>query len=155
MATTLKPNLVFVFTDQWRAQATGYAGDPNVRTPHLDRLADEGVHCTHAVSGWPVCSPARASLITGQYPLTHGVFVNDVCLSDRAVSLAQAFGRAGYATAYIGKWHLDGHGRSNFIPRERRQVAPPRARPGLSTRSRPRGVLLGSCGTPMIRSQAA
>jgi arylsulfatase A-like enzyme len=69
----------------------------------------------------PVCAPYRASLLTGQYPLTHGVFVNDVCLGDRAVSLAQACSAAGYDTAYIGKWHLDGHGRSSFIPRERRQ----------------------------------
>lgn len=115
------PNLVFVFADQWRAQATGYSGDPNVRTPHLDRLASESVNCVNAVSGCPVCSPYRASLLTGRYPLTHGVFLNDVCLNTEAVSFAQALNAAGYQTAYIGKWHLDGHGRSNFIPPERRQ----------------------------------
>ena len=59
--------------------------------------------------------------MTGQYPLTHGVFLNDVCLGTGAVSLAQAFAAGGYDTGYIGKWHLDGHGRSSFIPRERRQ----------------------------------
>ncbi|MBT7860937.1 MAG: sulfatase [Gemmatimonadetes bacterium] len=116
-----RPNVVLVFGDQWRAQATGYAGDPNVHTPHLDRLASQSVNMTHAVSGCPVCSPARACLLTGQYPLTHGVFVNDVPLSDRATSLAQAFGSGGYDTAYIGKWHVDGQGRSNPIPPERRQ----------------------------------
>ena len=116
-----KPNLVFVLADQWRAQAAGYAGDPNARTPNLDRLARESVHFTNAVSCCPVCSPFRACLMTGRYPLTHGVFMNDVCLSTDAVSLAQAFAGAGYGTAYIGKWHLDGHGRSAFIPRERRQ----------------------------------
>jgi len=116
-----RPNLVFVFADQMRAQATGYAGDPNVQTPNLDRLARESVNFTHTVSGCPVCSPYRASLLTGQYPLTHGVFLNDLCLRDEAVSIAEALGEAGYDTAYIGKWHLDGHGRSNFIPRERRQ----------------------------------
>jgi arylsulfatase A-like enzyme len=116
-----KPNVVFVFGDQWRAQATGYAGNPNVKTPHLDALARESVNLTTAISGCPVCSPYRASLLTGQYPLTHGVFLNDVCLSRDAVSLADAFGSAGYRTAYIGKWHLDGHGRSNFTPPERRQ----------------------------------
>jgi len=116
-----KPNLLFVFADQWRAQATGYAGDPNVRTPNLDRLSEESLNFTTAVSGCPVCSPARASLITGRYPLTHGIFLNDLYLNRDAVSIADAYNRAGYETAYIGKWHLDGHGRSSFIPRERRQ----------------------------------
>lgn len=117
-----RPNVILVFGDQWRAQATGYGGgNSKVRTPHLDRLAEESIHFTHAVSGCPVCSPARASLMTGQYPVTHGVFVNDVCLSERAMSLGQAFGEAGYDTAYIGKWHIDGHGRANFIPPGRRQ----------------------------------
>ena len=115
-----KPNVVFVFADQWRAQATGFAGDPNVHTPVLDKLAQASVRLTTAVSNCPVCCPYRASLLTGQYPLTHGVFLNDVCLSDKAVSSAQAFKGAGYQTGYIGKWHLDGHGRSSFIPRERR-----------------------------------
>ncbi len=68
-----------------------------------------------------MCSPFRASLITGQYPLTHGVFLNDVLLNDGAVSIAQAYHRAGYDTGYIGKWHLDGNHRSAFIPRHRRQ----------------------------------
>jgi arylsulfatase A-like enzyme len=115
------PSVVFVFADQLRAQAVGYAGDPNARTPHLDALAAESVNFVNAVAGCPVCSPYRASLMTGQYPLTHGVFVNDVYLQPRAASIAQAFAAAGYATAYIGKWHLDGHGRSNYIPPERRQ----------------------------------
>jgi arylsulfatase A-like enzyme len=116
-----KPNVVFVFADQWRAQATGYAGDTNVRTPVLDKLAAESVNLATAVSTCPVCSPYRACLLTGRYPLTHGIFLNDLCLNTEAVSLAQAFKGAGYATGYIGKWHLDGHGRSSFIPRERRQ----------------------------------
>jgi arylsulfatase A-like enzyme len=115
------PNIVFVFADQLRAQATGFGGDPNVQTPHLDRLAAQSLHFATAVSGCPVCSPARASLLTGQYPDRHGVFVNDVCLNDKAATLSQVCRQAGYETAYIGKWHLDGHGRSNCIPPERRQ----------------------------------
>jgi len=116
-----KPNVIFVFTDQLRYQATGFGGDPNVRTPHLDRLASMSLNFTTAVSGCPVCSPARASLLTGQYADKHGVFVNDVCLSSDAISIAEAFKEANYDTAYIGKWHVDGHGRSNYIPPERRQ----------------------------------
>jgi arylsulfatase A-like enzyme len=115
-----QPNLIFVFADQLRYQATGFGGDPNVRTPCLDALANQSLCFTSAISGCPVCCPARASLLTGQYPHEHGVFMNDVCLGGDAVSLAEAFASAGYDTAYIGKWHLDGHGRKNYIPPERR-----------------------------------
>ena len=65
-----KPNVVFLLADQWRAQAVGYAGDPNARTPQLDRLATQGVVLTTATSTCPVCSPYRACLITGRYPTT-------------------------------------------------------------------------------------
>jgi arylsulfatase A-like enzyme len=67
-----KPNVVYVLTDQWRAQATGYAGDPNVKTPSLDTLASRSVNFENAVSVCPVCAPHRASLMTGRYPLTTG-----------------------------------------------------------------------------------
>lgn len=116
-----RPNVVFVFADQWRAQATGYAGDPNAKTPRLDALSRESLNFTLAVSGCPVCSPYRGSLITGQYPLTNGIFVNDVPLNPDVASLGKVFAAAGYDTAYIGKWHLDGHGRTAYIPPERRQ----------------------------------
>jgi arylsulfatase A-like enzyme len=107
--------------DQWRAQATGYMGNPDVQTPHLDALAGRSVNFELAISGCPVCSPARASYLTGQYPLTHGVFVNDVPLAHNSQSLAWTFRRAGYRTACVGKWHVDGQGRSAYIPPERRQ----------------------------------
>ncbi len=116
-----RPNIVYVFADQWRGQAVGYAGDENALTPHIDALAAQSVRFRHAVSGCPVCTPYRASLITGQYWLTHGVFMNDVCLNPEAASIAKAAASVGYDTGYIGKWHLDGHGRSNFTPPERRQ----------------------------------
>jgi len=119
--TRRKPNLVFLLADQWRAQDTGYAGNTDVTTPNIDALARQSINLTNAVSGCPVCCPYRASLMTGRYPLTHGVFVNDVSLSNKAVSIAQAYDNAGYETGYIGKWHLDGRGRSNFTPKERRQ----------------------------------
>lgn len=115
-----RPNVVFVFADQWRAQATGYAGDPNVITPHLDTLARESLNFTQAVSGCPVCAPYRASLMTGQYATTHGVFLNDVGLRTDGVKLAEAFAAAGYDTANIGKWHLNGEGRAAPIPPARR-----------------------------------
>ncbi len=116
-----KPNILFIIADQWRAQAFGFAGDPNVKTPHFDRFERESVNFTQAVSGQPVCTPARASLLTGQRPLTHGLFINDVQLRPEAITLAEVLSAEGYATGAIGKWHVDGQGRSNFIPRERRQ----------------------------------
>ncbi len=115
------PNLMYIFADQMRAQATGYAGDPNVSTPYLDHLAGESMNCTTAVSTCPICTPYRACLLTGQYPLTHGLFMNDLCLPDNGQSFGQVLQRSGYDTAWIGKWHLDGHGRSGYIPPERRQ----------------------------------
>jgi arylsulfatase A-like enzyme len=116
-----RPNVLFLMADQWRAMATGYAGDPNVKTPHLDRLAAASVQFVNTVSGLPVCSPCRASLLTGQRPLTHGVFLNDVPLDPRATTVGKVFKQNGYDTGFIGKWHVDGHGRAQFIPPERRQ----------------------------------
>jgi arylsulfatase A-like enzyme len=115
------PNVVFILADEWRAQATAYSGDPNVKTPHLDKLAGKSVNFTNTISCCPVSGPYRASLLTGQYPLTNGFFVNDVELNPEANSMAKIYKTAGYETAYIGKWHLDGYGRNSFIPAERRQ----------------------------------
>ena len=116
-----RPNVLVIVADQWRFEAFGYAGNPDVKTPHLDALAKQSVHCVNAISGVPVCSPMRASFLTGQRPLTHGVFLNDVPLNPQAETLSKVFARAGYDTGFIGKWHLNGDGRSAFIPRERRQ----------------------------------
>lgn len=116
-----RPNILFVIADQWRAQAFGFAGDPNVRTPNLDALQGESINFVNAISSMPVCCPARASFMTGQRALTHGVFMNDVPLNPGATTIAKVLDRANYDTGYIGKWHLNGDGRSAFIPRERRQ----------------------------------
>ena len=116
-----QPNVIFVFGDQWRAEALGYAGNSQVKTPALDKFASEAVVFTNAVSTFPVCTPYRASLMTGQYPLTHRVIYNDKPLETDAISIADVYKEAGYHTAYIGKWHIDGNERSAFIPKERRQ----------------------------------
>jgi len=120
-AAQKKPNILIIVADQWRAQACGFSGDPNVHTPNLDSLARCSANVTNAISGCPVCSPFRASFLTGQRPLTHGVFVNDVPLNTNDITIAKVLKNAGYDTACIGKWHVDGHGRTSFIPRERRQ----------------------------------
>ena len=115
-----RPNIVYVMADQWRAQATGYAGDPNVKTPNLDRLATQGINMVNAVSGCPLCTPYRGTLFTGQHPLTTGLFINDVALNPKGATIGETFRSAGYATAYIGKWHVNGGGREAYIPPERR-----------------------------------
>ncbi|HEX2949617.1 MAG TPA: sulfatase [Armatimonadota bacterium] len=115
-----QPNVLFVFGDQWRAQAFGYRGDPNVQTPNVDAFSTESVSLVNTVSNVPLCCPWRASLLTGQYPLTHGIIVNDQSICSQPVSMADAFNAAGYHTGYIGKWHIDGHGRFAYIPQERR-----------------------------------
>lgn len=120
-AESRKPNIVYVFSDQWRASDHGYAGNSDVITPNLDRLAAQSVNFTHAVSGIPVCCPHRASLITGKYPLTHGLYLNDLSLSPGHRSVAHCLNDVGYTTGWIGKWHIDGQGRSEFTPPERRQ----------------------------------
>lgn len=124
-----KPNVVFVLTDQWRAQDLGFAGNKQVKTPALDRLSKEAVVFTNAVSNIPVCAPARASLMTGKYPLSHGVFYNDKPLKSEEYCLAEVYKENGYATGYIGKWHINGHppgmsnreGRQLPVPADRRQ----------------------------------
>jgi len=117
----MKSNVIFVFSDQHRAEATGYNNNPDVITPNLDKLFENSVNFSKTYSNNPVCCPYRATLMTGQRSLTHGVFVNDVCLGNSGVFIADAFKDAGYDTAYVGKWHIDGHGRSNYIPPERRR----------------------------------
>ena len=101
------------------------AGDPNAVTPHLDRLAAEGVRFTRAHSVFPLCCPARGTLLTGRYP--HDcVNGHEVRLPPEMPTIAHAFGDAGRHTAWFGKWHLDGFherdGRAAFhhVPRERR-----------------------------------
>ncbi len=116
-----RPNIVFVLTDQWRASAFGFAGDPNVKTPHLDKLAAQSVRFMNAASVCPVCTPYRAALLTGRFPTSTGMFFNDLYLPAEELCMAEIFKAAGYDTAYIGKWHLDGHGRGSYIPAERRQ----------------------------------
>ncbi|WP_299430189.1 sulfatase [uncultured Maribacter sp.] len=116
-----KPNIVYILTDQWRSSALGYAGDVNVKTPNLDEFSKESVNFTNAVSVMPVCTPHRAALMTGRYPTSTGMILNDLYLPSNELCMAEIFKSEGYNTAYWGKWHLDGHGRENYTPKERRQ----------------------------------
>lgn len=117
-----RPNLLFVFADQMRAQDCGFMGNRQIRTPNMDRMAAEGVVFENAVSTCPVCTPYRASLLTGRYPLTCRTAMNDVRMPVEELTIAEVLRDAGYQTGYIGKWHLDGPYRGGFTPPgERRQ----------------------------------
>jgi len=103
-----KPNVVFVFADQLRSQALGCYGDKQALTPNIDKLATEGARFTNAISTWPVCSPFRAMLLTGRYPMSNGVVYNDLPIWDGQTCIADVLKTQGYETGYIGKWHLNG-----------------------------------------------
>lgn len=105
-----RPNLLYVFADELRAQALGYMGLEPVRTPRLDAFERECANLTQAVSNYPVCVPYRTILMSGRYPFGNGVYVN--CFWDgrqmpeSLVWWSDVLRRNGYATAYLGKWHI-------------------------------------------------
>ena len=103
------PNVVFIMTDQQSAEALSCRmGDRYLKTPALDRLAARGTYFTRAYSPNPLCMPARASIFTGRYPHETGVTDNTKTTLDprEFVVMGTHFRRAGYQTAYFGKWHL-------------------------------------------------
>jgi arylsulfatase A-like enzyme len=103
-----RPNLLVIHCDEMRGMALGCAGNPNLQTPNLDRLAREGVRCTRAYTPDPVCSPARSSMLTGFLPHNTGVTRNNLHLREDRPTLAEETRAAGYATGHIGKWHVHG-----------------------------------------------
>jgi arylsulfatase A-like enzyme len=110
------PNVLFILADQWRAQTLPSAGDPDLRAPNLARLAEIGVTFSRAYTTNPVCSPARASIMTGRFPHSCKMPRNNLLLPLEERCLAEQYRRAGYATGYIGKWHLDGAEIPGFVP---------------------------------------
>lgn len=107
-----KPNILYIFADQLRRQAVGYANEDPVKTPKIDEFSREGVVFNQAVTVSPLCSPHRASLLTGKYPISTGVYTNckigaDIMLGADEISVGDVLKEGGYRTGYIGKWHLD------------------------------------------------
>jgi arylsulfatase A-like enzyme len=100
-------NILFITTDQQRYDSLGCNGGRVARTPVVDRLAAEGVNYRRAMNQNVVCMPARASMLTGQYVRTHGVFANGVPLPDDAPSIASHLYDHGYRTALLGKAHFE------------------------------------------------
>lgn len=107
-AGSKRPNVLWLFSDQHRSDAMSCAGDSNIETPHLDRLAGEGTRFTNAYSTCPLCSPFRATLYTGQYIHTHGVISLFRPLLPVQPELPEVLHAHGYHTSHMGKWHLSG-----------------------------------------------
>ncbi len=129
-AEPTRPNVIWIFGDQHRAQAMSCAGDPNLNAPNLDTLARQGVNFTSAVSGFPLCCPFRGSLLTGRYP-HKCVPGHEYPLPEGQPTIANIFRDAGYRTAYFGKWHLGGwHERDG---RAAMYIVPPERRGGFET----------------------
>lgn len=103
-----RPSIVFILSDNQRWDFMGCAGHPFVKTPHMDRLAGEGVLFSNAFVTTSLCSPSRASFLSGQTARTHGVRDNLTPWNDRNVTFLEVLGEGGYETAFVGKWHMPG-----------------------------------------------
>jgi len=110
------PNIIFIFSDQQRYSSVGCHGNEAVKTPNLDALGAGGVIFDNAFSSCPICAPYRGQIMTGKYSHANGCIDNEYALFPGQPTLASALKDAGYATAYIGKWHL---GYGPYTPEKR------------------------------------
>lgn len=123
------PNLLIIHTDEHNFRTLGcyreilnedqafmWGKDTYVKTPNIDALAKQGALCTSFYAASPVCTPSRASLISGLYPIATGSHKNDLPLKDDIVTFAEILKNEGYSTSYVGKWHLDGEAKPGFEP---------------------------------------
>ncbi|MBC8406958.1 MAG: sulfatase-like hydrolase/transferase, partial [Planctomycetes bacterium] len=124
-----KQNLLIIQTDEHNFRTLGcyrdtladeqafmWGNSAVVETPHIDRIANEGVLCTSFYATSPVCSPSRASLVSGRYPQNTAVTGNDIPLADDVVTFAELLRQQGWKTGYAGKWHLDGTAKPGWAP---------------------------------------
>ncbi len=103
-----KRRIVFIITDTQRWDMVGCYGNPDMKTPNIDRLASEGIRFSRAYTCQPVCGPARSALFTGTFPHSNGSWANSMAMGDNVKTVGQRLRDNGVRTAYVGKWHLDG-----------------------------------------------
>ena len=126
------PNILIIHTDEHNFRTLGcyrkllpenqgfvWGKGIEVESPNIDFLAQNGVTFTKFYASTPVCSPSRASFVSGRYPQYTGVTTNDVPMDDNIITFAQVLHDNGYATGYAGKWHLDGPGKPQWAPERR------------------------------------
>ena len=99
-------NVVFILSDDHRYDAMSFMGHQFARTPHMDAMAENGVHLKNAFVGTSLCSPSRASILTGLYTFRHLVIDNNRMVPEGTLFFPQYLQEAGYATAFVGKWHM-------------------------------------------------
>lgn len=109
-AVLQRPNIVFILGDNHNADIMGNAGHPFIKTPGMDRLASEGVRFANTFNTTSLCSPSRASILTGAYAHRHGVKNNHTPWIGQMTTFLEHLSQNGYATAFIGKWHMPGKG---------------------------------------------
>jgi arylsulfatase A-like enzyme len=104
----MRPNLLVILVDDLRFDETGASGHPYMKTPNIDRIAHEGARFANAFHTTPLCSPNRASIVTGQYASRHGIIdnVGRDAMSHRLANYHLELQKLGYETAHIGKWHM-------------------------------------------------
>jgi len=112
-------NLLIISTDEHHFSTLGCYGGTSVETPNIDWIARNGALCTSFYATTPVCSPSRASLVSGLYPQKTPVTTNNIPLNDSVITFAEILRRRGYATGYAGKWHLDGAGKPQWAPKRK------------------------------------
>ena len=104
-----QPNILLILCDDHRFDAMGFMGHPFIETPHMDRLAREGTHFENAFVTTSLCSPSRASILTGLYAHNHGVIDNYNPVREDLTFFPELLRKGGYETAFIGKWHMGGN----------------------------------------------
>ena len=123
------PNVIIIQTDEHNLRTLGcyrkhmspeqafvWGKGNKVDTPHIDSLARDGLICTNYFAASPVCTPSRASWVSGLYPQATGSPSNNMPLKDSIVTFAEVLRKRGYATSYLGKWHLDGGAKPGWAP---------------------------------------